>query len=379
MRGILRWIRNMRRPRDTLITVSVYRDRLLHNLHTFQKTYPEAPFAPVLKSNAYGHGLIEVAMILDSENLPFFVVDSYYEARLLRMHGIKTPLLVIGYTPAELMAKNRLHDVSFTITSIEELRSLAAYTHRPISLHLKIDTGMHRHGILPDEVEEATHLITSHSKLLLEGACSHLADAEVSDSTVTGRQLSVWRETMERIRSSCPTLRYVHLANTAATAFAGRAGVNVHRLGLGLYGMDERSDHALDLQPALSIETIITSVRTIEPGETVGYNATFTAQGCVRIATIPVGYAEGLNRRLSGKGVVLVRDVICPIVGRVSMNITSVDVSAVPGVKMGDRVTVLSAEAGAPNSAEAIAALCGTIQRDILVGIPRHLRRVAHS
>lgn len=376
MRRILRWFRRVTRPKDTLITIKVYRDHVLHNLHVFQQEYSGARIAPVLKSNAYGHGLLLVAEILKKEDIPFFVVDSHHEARLLRLHGVRTPLLVIGYTPASVVAGNLITHVAFTITSLEHLRQIADVATHRVVLHMKIDTGMHRQGVAPSDVDEAITLIRSNSSLKLEGVCSHFADAEVPDSSVTKNQIITWKGVLPKLRENFPDIAYIHLLNTAGTSLQDDLGVNVHRLGLGLYGMDEREGRKLDLKPALAVETIVTSVRTIETGESIGYNATFIAPAPMKVATIPMGYAEGLDRRLSGKGVVSVCGAMCPIVGRVSMNITSIDVTHILEVKIGDVATVLSADVTAPNSAEAIARSCETIQRDILVGFPQYLRRV---
>ena len=147
------------------------------------------------------------------------------------------------------------------------------------------------------------------------------------------------------------------------------------RLGIGLYGMNVGIER-LDLRPALEMRTRITSIHTLHAGESVGYNATFKAPQDMRVATIPVGYAEGVDRRLSSKGSILVRGTSCPIIGRVSMNITSLDISNVADVHVGDEVTVISPNAADPNGVEAIADLCGTIPYEILVHIPAHLRRV---
>ena len=375
VRAFLRALRKRRFPYEPLIEVRIQKDALLHNLKTFQQLKTGVAVAPVLKSNAYGHGLVAVAQVLDGEGLPFFCVDSYFEALILRNEGILTPILIIGYTPVETILESRLADVAFGIIGLEDLRSLAALALSPVVLHLKVDTGMHRHGISPSEIEDAYALIRANKHIVLEGVYSHLADADTPHSAHAAAQIDVWNEAVSHVRAKMQSARYFHLSATAGAFYAEKIDANVMRLGIGLYGMHVGIEN-LDLRPALEMRTRITSIHTLHAGESIGYNATFRAPRDMRVATIPAGYAEGVDRRLSNKGSMLVRGNMCPIVGRVSMNITSVDVSNVAGAQVGDAATVISADAADANGAENIATLCGTIPYEILVHIPAHLRRV---
>ncbi len=373
-RKILRRFRKMKRPYRTLVTITVSRDAILHNLHAFQRISPSVAVAPVLKSNAYGHGLREVGKILAGERVPFLCVDSFFEALALRNAGVRSPILVIGYTPAENLVRNTLPDISFCVIGLSDLREASRLVRTPTKIHLEIDTGMHRHGVMPEELDDALALVRSNPRLTLDGVYSHLADADTPGSAHTERQISRWNAAAAKARTAFPGLRYVHCAATAGSARLPEMAGNVMRLGIGLYGFNV-STESLDLRPALEMRTSITSVRALAQGERVGYNATFEASAPTAIASIPAGYYEGVDRRLSNKGVVLVRGIPCPIAGRVSMNITSIDVSAVPEARVGDAAIVLSADPRAPNSVEAVAAACGTIPYEILVHIPSHLRR----
>src|SRR3990167_4298536 len=174
-RKLLRLLRKKRFAYTPLIEIRIGKGALLHNLKVFQEQKKGVAVATVLKSNAYGHGLVEVARILDGEDLPFFCVDSYFEALILRNEGIRTPILIIGYTPVATMLENRLPDVAFGIIDLEELRNLAALARSSIVIHLKVDTGMHRHGIAPSELEDVYALISANKRIVLEGAYSHLA------------------------------------------------------------------------------------------------------------------------------------------------------------------------------------------------------------
>ncbi|MEK7479892.1 MAG: alanine racemase [Patescibacteria group bacterium] len=374
-RTLLRLLRKKRFSYTPLIEIRIRKDAIIHNLNAFRERGRDVAVAPVLKSNAYGHGLVEVARILNGEDLPFFCVDSYFEALILRNENIRTPLLIIGYTPVETMLESRLADVAFGIIGFEELRSLAALARSPIAIHLKVDTGMHRHGIQPSELGDACMLIRANKHIVLEGVYSHLADADTPDSEHVKMQIAGWNEMAARTRKEFPHIKYFHLAATTGSFYAQQIDANVMRLGIGLYGINV-SLGTLDLHPALEMRTRITSIHTLHAGESVGYNATFTASRDTRIATIPAGYAEGVDRRLSNKGPITVRGTPCPIVGRVSMNITSLDISNVANVRVGDEAVVISSSAADGNGVEKIAKLCGTIPYEILVHIPAHLRRV---
>jgi len=374
-RKLLRLLRKKRFAYTPLIEIRIGKGALLHNLKVFQEQKKGVAVAPVLKSNAYGHGLVEVARILDGEDLPFFCVDSYFEALILRNEGIRTPILIIGYTPAGTILKSRLADVAFGIIGVQDLRSLASLARAPVAIHLKVDTGMHRHGIAPSEIEDACMLIRANKHIVLEGVYSHLADADTPNSAHAAAQIAEWNKTVPRVRAKAPSVRFFHLAATTGSFYAQKIDANVMRLGIGLYGINV-SLEKLDLRAALEMRTRITSIHTLRAGESVGYNAAFKAPRDMRIATIPAGYAEGVDRRLSSKGSIVVRGASCPVVGRVSMNITSIDASNVADVHIGDEAVVISSNAADANSVEHIAKLCDTIAYEILVHIPAHLRRV---
>ncbi len=376
IRRQLRHLRKRHSSYTPLIEVRVSKDAILHNLDVF-RGLGKPSVVPVLKSNAYGHGLIEVAEILDDQRLPFLCVDSYFEALILRNEGIQTPILFLGYTPLENILNNHLSDVAFGILSLEELAALAEGIRTPVNIHLKLDTGMHRHGVTPHDIDAAIAILKSHPSIVLEGVYSHFADADTADSVHAKKQIEAWNGTVARFKKEFPALRYTHLAATSGAYFNEKIDANVMRLGIGLYGFNV-SLKQLELRPALEMTARISSVRTIAAGEQVGYNATFTATEEMRVATIPVGYTEGLDRRLSSKGSVTVCSTSCPIIGRVSMNITSVDVSDVPDVRIDEPVTVISAKPSDPNSIESMARVCGTIPYELLVRIPAHLRRVVY-
>ncbi len=357
------------------VEVLISKENLLHNLNVYRKLCRNRSLAPVLKSNAYGHGLVEIARILEKEDKAFFVIDSLYEAMVLRDKGIKSPLLIIGYTSPENINNCKLSNVSFTITSLDQLCLVSKLINNRRTIHLKIDTGMHRQGILPNQIDEATDIIRSSKLLHLGGVCSHLADADNTDQTFTQLQIRVWEETIRSIKSNFSDIQYFHILATAGASQPENITNNVLRLGIGLYGIDLGTKDAIGLRPVLQMQSVISSIKAIRPEEYVGYGITYKTTRKTRIATIPVGYFEGVNRKLSNQGMVKIGDIFCPIIGRVSMNITTIDISNVPDMILGDKVIVISNNKNDPNSIINIAKMCDVIPYEILVQIPQHLRR----
>lgn len=430
------------RPRigyKPLIEVKVFKDAILHNLSEYQKTYPRIKFAPVLKSNAYGHGLVQVASILDEYNqltpslalpqrgreynMPFFMVDSFFEALQLKREGIKTKILILGYSRLPQIVNNKLKNVSFGVIDLEQLKQIIGALKKPQMFHLKIDTGMHRQGVLIDDVDEAIGLIKSNSNFILEGLCSHLATADDGDQIFANQQIEIWNKVADKFKKEFPannyhseaatsakvlaaeesvhysqshnrslhspsdalglgrdgdlytSIKYFHVSNTAGAYFSESIDQNVGRLGIGLYGFNQSPFKKLNLLPALELVSIITSIKTIPEGEKVGYNITYTTSNPTKIATIPVGYYEGVDRRLSNKGFVKIGEKFCPIIGRVSMNMCSIDVSEVEDLQIGDEALIISKNPSDKNSIDNIVLLSGSTQHEFRVHIPQHLKR----
>ncbi len=397
MRRLLNRLAKLRFPYEPTITVKISRERLIHNLHEFMKIAPKGTIAPVLKSNAYGHGLVQIASIIEVERnsdgrakkdqIPFMIVDSFFEAVTLRAARIRTPLLIIGYTRPETIARSRLRDVSFTITSLDTLKHIANYQSsifdfgsQRIHIHIKIDTGMHRQGLMPDELPEVSNIIDRNQSIILKGICSHFSDADNPDPSFTESQMHIWNKIVREMHGQYASIEYIHISNTDGHAYVSESNANISRLGLGLYGLNDGISFSpvLDIKPVMSMETIITGIKKIQMGDTVGYGNTFKAEKEMTIATIPCGYYEGLDRRLSNNGFVCVNSdhIPCPIIGRVSMNIATIDVSHIPNVSIGTKVTVISREAKEENSIVNIAKKCRTITYEIAVHVNGQLKRV---
>lgn len=377
MKKLMRLLRTLRHRHARgvpLITVRIHEKRIRDNLRAFATRMSGVAASPVLKSNAYGHGLLEIARIVDTEEIPFITVDSYFEAHRLRIEGVRHPILILGYSRDEVIAKNTLPDVAFTIGSVSQLKALADSGARAF-IHLKIDTGMHRQGIVPYDLPDALKLIAHTPALTLEGVCSHLADADSEDIHFTHEQIKCWNGTVDFVRKRAPRVVYFHLAATAGSFLSAGINANVIRVGLGLYGITTNQKDALPLVPALELWSVISATKELGAGDAVGYNCTYTAESTMRIALIPAGYFEGIDRRLSNKGSIRINDTDAHILGRVSMNITTVDVTHIASAARDVPVQIISATPEDTNSVVNIAEATGQIPYEVLVGIPESLHR----
>lgn len=380
------WFSKRFLPYEPLVTIEISRSRLINNIKKFIKIAPKGQISPVLKSNAYGHGILEISKIIENEinkdeflkrAIPFFTIDSYFEAMTLRAKNITTPLLIIGYTRPEIILSSRLSNLSYTITDIETLTKIHN-TNRKILIHIKIDTGMNRQGIKLEQIDQVIELIKSNNKIILQGICSHLSDADGQNQEITENQIKLWNELVKKVNSLIPSIKYFHLSNTHGHLYSEKIEANLSRLGIGLYGIAHNLEDLIRLEPVMEMKTIITSIKKIKKGETVGYNNTFKAEKDMIIATIPVGYYEGIDRRLSNRGFVEIipEKIPCPIIGRISMNITSIDISHIPNIEINSKVLVISNDSKSKCSIESIAKLCNTINYESVIRIPGQLKRI---
>lgn len=366
----------------TLNTVRVSAEALRHNLNLYRTLFPGKAICPVLKANAYGHGLVEVGRILEGE---FLIVDSLYEAYALRKARIRSPILVLGYTFPENLRGRRL-PFHFAISDFESARVLA---NQGAKLHLKVDTGMNRMGFTVEELPRVLEEL-KRAKAEVLGVLTHLADADNSENNAfTIEQMKVFKEAVDRVRSAGFLPQWIHAGQTAGAFvqqdFLAQSGdfVNTIRLGIGLYGISPFEDAGgaasplRDLKPAMEVVSTVVGIRHLKAGDRVSYNGTFTADRAMTLAVVPFGYYEGLPRALSNRGCMRIKGVVCPIVGRVCMNYTMVDASVVPGLALGDEVEVYSNDPEAPNSIAALAKLAGTIPYELMVRVAESIRREA--
>lgn len=352
---------------SALNKIEISAKRLLNNYLHLSSLNQNIKVAPVLKSNAYGHGIIQIAKILDQSNAPFFCVDSIYEAYELLKLGIKTKILVMGYIdPLNLSVK--VLPFSYTVYNSEILQGIAKFQPQA-GLHIFVDTGMHREGIPIDKLPEFLEEVKSLS-LKVEGLMSHFAQAEKPEDSLTISQLINFEKAQQIVRQYDFNPQWIHICASTSLlnnkCFSSFNIGNMARVGRALYGISPIEDHG-GLQPVLKFSTKVVQLKNLKKGEKVGYDFTYSAERAIVTAILPVGYNDGVDRRLSNKGFVTVNGVSCSIIGRVSMNLTSVDVTNAGSIKVGDEVVVYSDNPNDPNSIENAAKICGTIPYEIVI------------
>ncbi len=329
--------------------------------------------APVLKSNAYGHGLTQVATILDVLKPPFFCVDSLYEAYELYKANIVTPILVMGYVSPESLRTKHL-PFSFALYTKQQLHALKKYQPRS-KIHLFVDTGMHREGFLLEELGEILSEIKK-SGICLEGIMSHFAESENPDVKLTREQEKNFLQAITIVKKYFSP-KYIHFANSSGIlknkefSYLG----NMARAGISLYGIDPSRKNST-LKPVLEFRTKIAQIKTLMKGEHVGYNFTYRTKKTTKVAILPAGYNDGVDRALSNKGFVKVKGKFCTIIGKVSMNITAIDVSKVSNIREDDEVIVYSGESKDLNSIQEAAKIAKVIPYQLLVHLHASTKRV---
>lgn len=315
---------------------------------------PEVRLMAVVKSNAYGHGLVDFSRLIAKLGADWLGVDSIVEAVALRRAGIKKDILVLGYTQPSNFSAAARGGVTLTISSLDSLRSLLAEP-RPPQFHLKIDTGMHRQGFGADDLARAIALLSraavaGRSRAQFTGAYSHLAAASsAKHATATRKQVAAFESALAMFtRAGFPRESFVkHLAATGSTIGYPAARYDLVRVGFGLYGLwpsaewRRRFGNRIKLRPVLSWKTIISEVKILTDGGAIGYDFTERVKPGTKIAVCPIGYWHGFPRALSGIGEVMARGKRAKVIGRVSMDMIVVDVTHISGLKIGDTVTLI--------------------------------------
>ena len=361
-------------PSFSVNKITLSAGNILHNYRYLSNIKSGISVAPVLKSNAYGHGLIEIGKILDNAGAPFFCVNSFYEAYDLHRAGIKTPILIMGYVDPEFLKHERL-PFAYTTYNYDQLEAINRY--QPgADLHIFVDTGMHREGFRIDKLPTLLENLKALPNINIVGLMSHLAQGDKPENQQTQEQLRNFTTACTIVSDTGITLRYRHITASAGLLSLRGSGFigNIARAGKALYGVDPRGKNQ-NLKPALTLTTQIVQVKKLRRGDPVGYDAAYKTERDTVLGILPIGYYDGVDRRLSDKGYVYVENIPCPIVGRVSMNITTIDISKVKNSRVGQEVTVISENPSDKNSVENIAKDCGTIPYDVVVHLAPTLAR----
>ncbi len=379
---------------EPLSWIEISRAALRHNVAAFrERLSPDAALLAVVKANAYGHGLRVVARGI-ADHVDWLGVDTLDEALALHHGGLTVtqdarplPVLIMGYTPpgrAADVARHGFRQVVFDQESAEALAQAAARHNTTAAVHVKIETGTFRLGVAFDQALAFVRRLRAMPNLEVEGIYTHFATAEdTADDSYLQLQMSRFAEVQAGLARAGLHVPYQHMAASAAAMVAPAAHGTLARIGIGLYGlwpsldtqiaMTERAARPLTLRPALCWKTRIVHVQQAARGETVGYGRTHRLRRDSRLAVIPVGYADGYDRKLSNLGEVVIRGKLAAVVGRVMMNMTILDVTDVSGARVGDEVTLL----GPGMPAERLAAHVGTINYEIVSRINPDLPRIA--
>jgi alanine racemase len=356
---------------------------LRHNLRVLQRMAGGAEVFSVLKADGYGHGAKAVARTLERAGANRMCVALLEEGIELREAGIRTPIIVMGGHYGRAWGELLRHDLTPVVHDVGQIESLAEEVRyassSPIGVHLKIDTGMSRLGAMPSEMPAMAEAFARHREVTLDGVMTHFACADSGDPAGIDEQLDVFEGACAMLEARGIKIPLRHAANSAALIKSPRARLNAVRPGIAVFGVAPQAGLVPELRPVMRIRSEVVALRNIPAGASVGYGATWTAQRPSIIATLPMGYADGLNRALSNRGFVLIRGRRAPIAGVVSMDMTMVDVTDIEGIRMGDEVVVLGPQKGPLGddcvSAEEIAADLGTIPWEVLTNVSRRVPR----
>ena len=360
--------------RETVLEINL--ERLQHNLNVFKsKIHPKTQILANLKGNAYGIGAIPVGKYLEKQGIQYFSVAYINEGVLLRKNGITTNILVFNpsFHNFQSLIDYRLEP---EVSSINFLKQLIAYLEKNsidnFPIHIKLDTGMHRAGIMSDELETLISTIQTHACVRVKSVFSHLAAAEDAfEEEFTRKQISLFKKMSAQLAAQIDQKFFRHLLNTSGVFLFPEAQFDMIRPGLGIYGYSLIEDKQKVLQPIAQLKTTINQIKTLQKGETVGYNRNFTAIAPTRVALLPIGYADGLPRKLGQQQyAVTVNGCKAPIIGNISMDATSIDVTSID-CQPGDEVVIFNDK----KDVYTLAKLLDTIPYEVITQITRRVVR----
>ena len=377
-----------------LIRAEIDLSAINHNIQEIRRIVgSDVRIMAAVKANAYGHGALRVSQQVLDSGANMLGVARINEGIDLRNGGITAPILILGNTPPGFADELMAYDLITTVSSYETAEGYAAAARLQkgkIRVHLKIDTGMGRNGFLSDgfrvfDKHDDTRALSEIDAvcrltgLRVEGIFSHFAIADAADKASANRQFDVFNDLLGQIKTAGIYIPIRHIANSAATIDMPETHLNMVRPGIAVYGLAPSSEVQLDridLKPAMAIKAKITHLKNVGAGFNVSYGSTHITPAPTRIAVIPVGYADGYNRQLSSRGRMLVRGRSAPILGRICMDLTMIDVGHIPDVALGDEVVILGSQGTETLSADEIAAELKTINYEVVSGITARVPRV---
>lgn len=359
--------------------VEINSQTIFNNLNIYKRhlKVPTYEIMAVVKADAYGHGDTVVSKYLSDNGINHFAVSNIDEAIHIRESGAEGQILILGYTPAEKAEKLIQYDITQALLSEEYAEKIASQG-LPIKCQFAIDTGMRRIGLNADDPGDCERVIRTYAKKLnLDGLFTHLCVADTPEQNeFTEKQIRLFEEVTSRV--SDLNLPYCHCMNSAGALWHHSDVSCFARLGIILYGLKPDYMNTLPdgIEPALAWKSVVSMVKEVKPGDTIGYGRSFSVEHPMRIATIPTGYADGYPRLLSNKGWVLINGYKAPIVGRVCMDQMMVDVTDIPDVEYESEVVLLGKCGDEVITADDLANLIGTIGYEIVCGISKRVDRV---
>lgn len=361
-------------------------DAIWENMvHMKENIAEKTKILAVIKTDGYGHGGVPIAKMLEQLDFMFgYAAATYEEAHVLREAGVKKPILILGYTFPycyEELIREEIRPAVYRRDTVEELATAAAKVGKKAKVHIKVDTGMGRIGITPDEEGlEFVRFLIEHPELEVEGIFTHFAKSDETDKTSANHQLELFQDFIKKIQTELGiTIPVKHCSNSAAILEMPQANMDMVRAGIttyGLYPSEEVSKDIVPLRAAMSLYSHIVYCKTIHSGQSVSYGGLFTAQKDTRVATIPVGYGDGYPRSLSGRGYVLIHGKKAPILGRVCMDQFMVDISEIPEAMDGDKVTLLGMDGTERITAEELGELSGRFNYEFVCDLGKRIPRV---
>ncbi len=357
-------------------------DNLAYNIRNIKKRAEDKKVLAVVKADAYGHGAVEAAKVCLFNGAEYLAVANCDEAMSLRTNSIMEPILILGYTVSgnlRTVIENNITQTVFSVEMAEEISREALKLGKTCKVHIKIDTGMGRLGFLPNEksIDEIMY-ISRLPGIFAEGIFTHFAEADSADKNYTLYQAERFAYVSDALEER--GLRLIrHCANSAAILdMMPRLKYDMVRAGIILYGYypSDEVSKSIDIKPVMSLKTHIGYVKTLPAGSSVSYGRTYTAERNMKVATVPVGYADGYMRCFSNKARVIVKGCYAPIIGRICMDQFMIDVSEVPEVSMGDEVILLGESGGLKIDADELARLGNTISYEILCAVGKRVPRV---
>jgi alanine racemase len=349
---------------------------LSHNLRAVRARLRGSRLYAVVKADAYGHGLGPIARAFEREGVDGLCVALAEEGLMLRGSGVTAPILVLSGAYSDAHARVLRAHLTPVVQDFAQAQAFArAAQGADVGVHLKIDTGMARLGVPVDELGAWLDAVRALPNLRIDGVMTHLASAD-SDPAFTALQLRSFDAALAAVRAAGHKPRWVHAANSAGTYLHPDAQRDLVRVGLALYGIAPAREAQPELRPVMVLRSEVLALRDLPTGGGVGYDQTYHASRPSRIATVPIGYGDGLMRAGSNRGSMLVGGRRCPIVGRISMDLTTLDVTDVPGCAVGDEVVVLGTQGSQQLSAVDVADACGTIAYEVLTNISPRVPRV---